>query len=84
MILNAALYFYTVSYGTSLADSQNITLVHEEMHIVTNLDDIGLANLLQIGVGAPPGMSQAQIAAADSVSIASWLAAGCPQPGGNH
>jgi hypothetical protein len=54
------------------------------MHIVTNLDEIGLANLLQIGVGAPPGMSQAQIAAADSVSIASWLAAGCPQPGGNH
>jgi RHS repeat-associated protein len=35
VILNAVLYFNTISYGTSVAESQNITLVHEEMHMKT-------------------------------------------------
>jgi hypothetical protein len=86
IVLNSASYFYFTSgsYGTSLAESQNIVLVHEEMHIATTLDDIGLAARLGLGnFGQVPGMTPGQAETAASMSISSWLEDGCAPVGGH-
>lgn len=51
VVLNSG-YFTSPTAGADLATSQNITLVHETMHVMTGLGDRALAN--QLGLGPFP------------------------------
>jgi len=68
-VMLASVYFTDVEFGDSLAESQNITLVHEELHIVTGVGDTQLAAMLGLGNNLP--------ATAASLSISNWLSDGC-------
>ena len=73
IVVLSAQYFTGVTAGT-LANSQNITLVHESLHVNTGLNDIDLASKLGLG---PFQNDQAGNSAA-SASISLWLNYGCP------
>jgi RHS repeat-associated protein len=64
------LYFTQTGYGSDLASSQNITLVHETLHVMTGLGDSALVD--KLGFGNLP-----QNAA--STAISNWLATDCPK-----
>jgi RHS repeat-associated protein len=61
-------FFTETTFGSSLAESQNRTLIHEALHTGTGLDDVELAE--KLGFGRLPQQ-------AASYSISSWLAGDC-------
>jgi len=73
-------FFSTIQYGSSLAQSQDITLVHEALHTGTGQGDADLANTLQLGFFSNSAGGNEE----GSRAISNWLANDCPSAGGGH
>jgi hypothetical protein len=64
-------------FGSTVAASQNIVLMHEALHTGTGLNDFQLAS--KLGLGDFPATTDGHAAA--SMSISYWLEYDCPPPG---